>query len=337
MKSNIGYIFQMLESLPPDDELLVLTRADVLALLGPDDALDAVRRAFGHQAGNAARVFPVVREPLQGGAVFGIKSGDIAAEGALGLKAAGYWPGNGARGLDAHQATVLLVDPATGRARALIDGNPVTTLRTGAAGGLGLQRLARPGSARLCVFGTGVQARVQVDFALRLLPALRTLDYVTASGAPDAGFEALFRARCTVRHAADADAAVAAADVVITATPSRAPLFAAEAVRPGTHINAVGADTRGKRELPEGLLMRSRVVADDAAQARELGEAQWAPGCALQELGALLAGHDDFRRAPGDITVFDMTGLALQDLAVAADLLRRAVREGRGQRLRWPA
>ncbi len=319
----------------PAGELLLLDSSHVLELLGHEDSLEAVRRAFEHHAAGAGRVFPVVRQPIEAGAMFGIKSGDIAAEGVLGLKAAGYWPANRTQGMDAHQATILLVDPATGRPAALIDGNHVTTMRTGAAGGLGLQLLARADSAKLCLFGTGVQARIQLDYALRLLPSLRDVRYLSSTGKPDAAFERQFAARCSMRHALDADAAVSEADVVITATTSRAPLFADAAVRPGTHINAVGADTRGKRELPAGLLQRARLVVDDAAQARELGEAQWAPECGMTEIGALLSGREAFERRRSDITVFDMTGLALQDLAVAGLLRDKARAEGRGHRMRW--
>ena len=114
-------------------------------------------------------------------------------------------------------------------------------------------------------------------------------------------------------------------------------LFSADAVRAGTHINAVGADTQGKRELPAGLLERSRVWADDLPQARHIGELQWASGLPAAELGELLAARAGAApRAPGDITIFDMTGIALQDLTTVRMLYERALANNMGQNIPWP-
>lgn len=318
------------------DDLLLLDHADVAALLLPEMVDQAVRHAFALHAGRQGRVFPVIREALAGGGVFGIKAGDVVDEALLGFKAAGFWPANRQRGGEPHQATVMLVDPATGRPRCLADGNLITTERTGAAGALGLSLLARPDSRRLCVFGTGVQARVQIRHARRVLPDLARVDYITAGGQPVADFESAVAAPgLAVHHAPEADVAVSLADVVITATPGRQALFHADAVRPGTHINAVGADTRGKRELPDGLLARARLIVDDLAQSRSLGEGQWAPEQAGVELGDILTGRAPFVRQAADITVFDLTGLALQDLTVGQALLREATARGIGTRVSW--
>jgi ornithine cyclodeaminase len=273
---------------------------------------------------------------LSTGGVFGIKAGDVQSEGLLGFKAAGFWPSNRALGGEPHQATIMLVDPATGRPVCIIDGNAITTARTGAAGALGLRRLARGDSTQLCVFGTGVQARSQADYALRVLPHIATLRYVSVDRKPDERFEQHFAGRLRVQCAADADHAVAHSDVVITATPGGGPLFSADAVRPGTHINCVGADTRGKREMPEGLLPRARVVVDDLAQSRQIGELQWAPQTPCVELGALLTGKAGLERSHDDITLFDLTGLALQDLTVARLIHARARTGGTGIGIPWP-
>ena len=335
--------------MPNNDHLILLDKHDVDALLTPDDALLAVREAFSLHSRGEGRVFPVIREALPAGGIFGIKAGDVPNQSLLGFKAAGFWPNNRLRGGEPHQATILLIDPHTGRPRCIIDGNSITTQRTGAAGALGLQCLARPESQRLCVFGTGVQARIQTTYALRLMPALREIRYVSIDDTPDVAFEthvqALFEThaasqstanRCRPTLARDPDAAVAVSDVIITATPGGGPLFSAEAVQPGTHLNCVGADTRGKRELPPGLLERATLFVDDQAQARQIGESQWSPETPSRELGALLTGESVFFRQPEDITVFDMTGLALQDLTTARLLLARAMERGIGTRLAWP-
>ena len=138
------------------------------------------------------------------------------------------------------------------------------------------------------------------------------------------------------RLTAERDAAVAHSDIVITATPGGGPLFSQSAVQPGTHLNCVGADTAGKRELPEGLLQRVRLFVDDRSQARSIGETQWAPDCACTELGDLISGKDTFTRQAADITVFDMTGIALQDLTVAHWLMQQALASHTGTLLDWP-
>ena len=321
--------------MPNNTQLLLLDKHAVAQLLRPEQVLAAVREAFVLHSQRQGRVFPLVREALATGGVFGIKSGHVPAQQLLGLKAAGFWPANRQLGRDAHQATIVLLDPATGRPQCIIDGNAVTTMRTGAAGALGLMLLARPDSRRLCVFGTGVQARVQLAYAMDALPSLTHIRYVSSSGRPDPDFEALFSARCEMAHMTGRNAAVAACDVVITATPGGGPLFDQEAVGPGTHLNCVGADTQGKRELPAGLIERSRLFVDDHLQAQQVGETQWQPGSPRIELGDLLD-TKRFQRAQTDITIFDMTGLALQDLTVARMLEQRATATGIGARIAWP-
>lgn len=327
--------------MPDNTSLLLLDRDQAGALLQADEVLTAVRDAFLLHASGAGKIFPLVREALPAG-VFGIKSGGVAERELLGMKAAGFWPGNRAHGADGHQATIMLFDPATGRPQCVIDGNAVTTTRTAAAGAVGLLALARPDSVSLCVFGTGVQGVAHVEYALRVMPGIRRVRYLTSDGRADPRFEALFAARCDVAAGASPDAAVAESDIVITATRGAGPLFSTHAVKPGTHLNCVGSDTRGKRELPEGLLALASVWADDLTQARAIGELQWTAGkvaeYAAGEIGALLAAGAPARAgiAAGAITIFDMTGIALQDLTVARMLYRRALANGTGTSIAWP-
>ena len=319
-----------------DAELLLVDKHVVEQLLVPDDVIAAVREAFELHSRREGRGLPVVRETLSTGGIFGIKSGDVGSQGLLGFKAAGFWTENRAIGGEAHQATVMLLDPATGRPLCVIDGNAITTARTAAAGALGLSRLARQDSRVVTVFGTGTQAKAQLDGALRTLPQLKTVKYVSADREPHLEFESFFAGRCGLSCARDGDAAVAQSDVVITATPGSGPLFDGAAILPGTHLNCVGADTRGKRELPAGVMSRARVVVDDLAQSRELGELQWEPDTRAVELGDLLTGRSELLRASQDITVFDLTGLALQDLTVARLIHRRALELGLGSSVAWP-
>jgi ornithine cyclodeaminase len=317
-------------------QLLLLDTHAAESLLTIDSVLASTARAFELHRLREGRVFPMIREALTTGGVFGIKAGDVQSESLLGFKAAGFWPANRALGGEPHQATVILIDPATGRPKCIIDGNAITTMRTGAAGGLGLRALARPDSRRLCVFGKGVQARIQLTFALHLLPGIESVRYLTSDRMADARFESRFRDRCEITHATDADEAVAASDIVITATPGRGPLFRADAVQPGTHINCVGADTKGKRELPEGLFDRVRLFVDDRTQATQIGETQWKPDADCTELGEVLADPAKLERRRDDVTVFDMTGLALQDLTAAQMMYDHALESSLGTRIDWP-
>lgn len=325
-----------LPNMPTDAQLLLLDGDVVGANLQAEQVMAAVREAFVLHSRKAGRVFPVVREKLHTGGVFGIKSGDVASQNLLGFKAAGFWPSNRGLGGEPHQATVALFDPNTGRPLCIMDGNAITTARTGAAGGLGLPLLARPESSRICVFGTGVQARVQLDYALTLLRHRCTVRYVTARGVPDAAFESAFRERCTIDLARDRNEAVAGSDIVITATPGGGALFEADAVQPGTHLTCVGADTKGKRELAAGVLRQARIFVDDRDQARTIGECQWDPELPCTEIGEVLAGSVAVERGARDVTVFDMTGLALQDLTVARFLYERALKQGLGIAIPWP-
>ncbi len=322
--------------MPTDAKLLLIDRDVVASALQAEQVMAAVREAFELHSQRAGRVFPVVREKLHTGGVFGIKSGDVAGQNLLGFKAAGFWPSNRGVGGEPHQATIALFDPATGRPLCIMDGNAITTARTGAAGGLGLQHLARPESSRICIFGTGVQARVQLQYALKLMPQRCTVQYVSVTGEAEPAFEAAFQDRCGISVAKDRNDAVAASDVVITATPGGGALFQADAVQAGTHLTCVGADTAGKRELPDGVLPRARIVVDDELQARSIGECQWAPSLPCTEIGDILSGTRSFSRSPSDITVFDMTGLALQDLTVARLVYEHAKQRHLGTSVAWP-
>ena len=322
------------------DQLLVLNAPTLQALITPELAIAAAREAFELHSSEGGDTYPVVREPLGQGpapAVFGIKSGAIESQRLVGLKAAGFWNHNRTLNKPAHQATIVLIDSHTGRAEALLDGNAITTARTGAAGYWGIQLLAPQAARRICVFGTGVQAQVQLEYALLARPLATQVSYISYNAQPDLQFEQHFSARCELRHSTHAELAMQEVDIIITATPGREVLFEIGALRDGQHINAVGADTRGKRELPSGTLeLASHVWADDLTQARELGESQWCPGLGIEELGALMLGHSSYQRTASDRTVFDMTGLALQDLCLARQLVQAAQAQGLGQHIDWP-
>jgi alanine dehydrogenase len=145
-------------------EVRILSGTDLSAMLTLSDVIPAIESAHLAAAQQRAQLYPVIREQLEtSGGVFGIKSGYWPDRGSLGLKMAGYWPQNRANGLGNHQAVVVLVEPATGVPRAIIDGNFITAIRTSAAGAIGLKYLARADSRIGLIVGTGVQAEAQAQ------------------------------------------------------------------------------------------------------------------------------------------------------------------------------
>jgi len=256
-----------------------------------------------------------------------------------GLKWVNVHPGNPANGLLTVMAKIILNDPDTGLEFADLDGTHITDYRTGAAGGLAARYLARPDAARLGMVGAGAQARTQAAAILKVRPIQEIVVYdrhLTCSR-PFAE-----RAAATygiaVRAVETPEEAVVGMDIVVTTTPSRTPLVRREWVSPGTHINAIGADAAGKQELAPAILTAARVVVDDWAQASHSGEinVSLANGDFSQEqvygsLGEIVAGKKPGRETSEEITVFDSTGLIIQDLALGLAVFRRAQERGLGE------
>lgn len=317
--------------------MLLVPEGIVPQLISAEDAIASVEQTFIAFDRGDALPYPVVRESLgYRRAVFGVKSGFDRSAGVLGLKAGGYWPENAASGLTNHQSTVLLFDPETGKPLALVGGNYLTGVRTGAASAIATKHLARRDARVLGLIGAGVQSGHQVRAAL----AVRPLTAVVAWDPSAANLEALGQVVRSLgidyRAAASAEEAVRAADILTTVTPSTSAIVMTDWVRPGTHVNAMGADTVGKQELAADLVAACRVIVDDSAQAITIGECQHAfaqgrlPRDALTTLGSVASGRCPGRRDETEITLFDGTGIALQDLAPAAAAVRRARERGLG-------
>jgi ornithine cyclodeaminase/alanine dehydrogenase-like protein (mu-crystallin family) len=238
------------------------------------------------------------------------------------LKWVTSFPGNPERGLPTVTGVVLLSDASNGMLRAALDAGAVTALRTGAAAVLAAETLGRPGARRAAVIGAGVNGRA------------------TARSFVARGYEALLwdvdaeRARSA---AADLGARVAssreealAADLVATVTPGHELVYGPGSLRPGQHVSLMGADGPGKAEIAVEELARAHVFADDWEQASHNGELVHAVEAGVlarvdvTELGAVLGGDAEGRRSDDEITAFDSTGLAIQDLAIALAAVERA-------------
>ena len=303
-------------------------------VVGMGEAIAAVEAMFMEYGRGLAEVFPVAQgRGAEADTSFSVKSGLIAGSRKVGLKVGSYWPGNRARGLAAHASTTLLLDPDTGYPEALVAASHLTCLRTAASDAVAVKHLSRPDSRTLAVFGAGHQAWFEV-LAVREVRPIERVFVVNRSGraaeefarriGEDLGLEAF---------AAKAEEALAGADIAVTVTASRGPLFAAGLVRPGTHVSAMGADQPGKQELDAALVARASLFADVVGQSLSIGEyeAAFKAGLVTEEritpIGAVLNGAPG--RVSGEqITVYDSSGMALQDLAVASLALRRAEEMG---------
>lgn len=315
--------------------MIVISEDRARELVGVQDALDAVERCFSSMALGSAKNLPVVREKLgYQDAVFGVKSGVDVSNPLLGLKAGGYWPHNATKGMGNHQSVTVLFDPDTGQAEAVVSANYLTGVRTGAASAIATRWLSRTDSQVLALIGAGVQAGYQLEATV----AVRDIKHVKAWDPSAANLERLGRKvrelGLTYETAHDVQRAVETADIVITVTPSSTALVQDEWVKPGTHINAMGADTRGKQELDPKLVARSALYYDELLQSIEIGECQhaWSAGLIKNSsfrgsLGDVINDVSKGRLNNDEVTLFDGTGVGLQDLVVAriaVDMVRHA-------------
>ena len=298
------------------------------------DAFSAVEAVFGAMAKGDAYNFPVVREAIgHADALYGFKGGFDKSGLTLGLKAGGYWPGNMEKGLTNHQSTVFLFDPDTGQLSALVGGNYLTALRTAASSSVSIAHLARKDSRVLGVVGAGHQSA----FQLRAAVEQRDFDKVVAwNPHPDMlpRLQAVAEELGLEFEGVSQESLGAQADVIITITSAFEPLLMADWIKPGTHIACMGTDTKGKQEVDPALFQRATVFADEIAQSISIGEAQHAVAQGLiaegdiTPVGAVINGTHAGRGSAEEITLFDGTGVGLQDLAVASVAARIARERG---------
>lgn len=315
--------------------MIIVPEKEIAALIGRADAFSAVEKVFASMAGGTAYNFPVIREAIgHADALYGFKSGFDRAALNLGLKSGGYWPGNAAKGLANHQSTVFLFDADTGKCRAVVGGNLLTALRTAAAAAVSVAHLARTDSEVLGIVGAGHQAA----FQLRAVAEQRPFGKVVAWNRTASRLESLAKV-CEDTglefEAVSLDELGRQSDVIVTITSSFAPILLDSQVKPGTHLACMGTDTKGKQEVEAELVARSRLFTDEVAQAVSIGECQHAVAAnmadesAITELGAVINGDHPGRRSNDEITLFDGTGVGLQDLAVAASVVDLAVARGK--------
>lgn len=301
------------------------------------DAFKAVEAVFASMAKGDAYNFPVIREAIgYQDALYGFKSGFDKAGLTLGLKSGGYWPNNIKKGLTNHQSTIFLFDPDTGQLDAIVGGNYLTAIRTAASSAVSIAHLARNNAKILGMVGAGHQSAFQLRAALEqrkfekvigwnldpeALPALAKV--ANDSGLP---FESVTRQEIGAQ-----------ADVIITITSAHEPLLMKEWIKSGTHIACMGTDTKGKQEIDPQLIATANLFTDEIAQSISIGETQHAieEGLIKQSditpIGQVINGDHKGRVSDDEITIFDGTGVGLQDLAVASAAANLAQEQGKAQ------
>jgi ornithine cyclodeaminase len=304
--------------------MLILDLDGIRAALADIDPLPAIEEGFVAYSEGKTIVPPVGELAMETGEVH-IKYGCIKDQPHYVIKVASGFHGNAAKGLPTGHGMMLVFSQETGFPVALLlDEAYLTDIRTAVAGAIGAKYLAPAEVGCIGIVGSGVQARLQLEY-LKPLTACRD---VLVHGIDGAGLERyqddMADAGFTVGIAPDGAAIGAACNLIVTTTPATTPILLAEHIRPGTHITAIGSDTPEKQELDAAILAGADVVvADSIPQSRLRGEISQALGVGaieeskVVELGNVIAGKSPGRTAEDQITVFDSTGVAVQDIQIA--------------------
>ena len=324
-------------------KVLLLSREEVEGLISMREAIDAVEKAF------RAKGLGRVQMPPKSYVYFKKYDGDfrvmpayLEEMGAAGVKIVNAHPRNPKEhGLPTVMAMIVLLDPKTGAPLAIMDGTWITNLRTGAGGAVAAKYLARKDSRTVAMVGAGVQARTQLlalrevlkieEIRVNDLSRVKAEEYAKEMGRK-LGLEAE-----VIKETREA---VRGADVVVTTTPSREPILMNDYVSEGMHINAIGADAPGKQELDPAILLRAKIVVDDREQAIHGGEVNVPISKGIitrdhihADLGEIVTGKKPGRTSREEITVFDSTGLAVQDIATDWVVYKKAKRMGKGREI----
>jgi alanine dehydrogenase len=315
----------------------ILSGADVRRAVTMAEAIEAVREAYIELSAGQAVVplrTPVPVEKREGVTLF--MPAYLSTSDALAAKIVSVFPRNAQLGLPTIHAVVIVVDPETGRPVALMDGTYLTALRTGAASGVATDLLARPDARVAAIFGAGAQARTQLEAVCTVRNIERAWVYdVSREGATAYAKEMKGHGApipVDVRVADSPAQAVREADVICTATTSTRPVFADTDLKPGVHLNGIGAYTPEMQEIPADTVARARVVVDSrSASLAEAGDliiplrdGRIAETDIHGEIGEIAAGKLPGRGPDDEVTFFKSVGVAVQDVAVAGLILRRA-------------
>ncbi len=323
--------------------MLILNRRDVTGLLSMSTCIALMEQALASLSRGEVMLplRPVIRIPNSPN-IFAVMPTYSADLGASAAKLITVYPGNHGTALDSHQGMVALFDGTNGSPLAIMDAASITAIRTAAVSAVATKLLARPESRTLAILGAGVQGRSHVDAMLAVRKFERVILWSRTSAQARSLMDDVSAAHDTkFEVAASVEAAVRDADVVCTVTASREPVLEGKWLRPGTHINAVGASIPTARELDTAAVAGARVFVDRRESAlNEAGDilipmkqGVFGPDHIVAEVGEVLLGAHAGRESNDEITLFKSLGLAVEDLACAHYLHDRAGREGTGTRV----
>ncbi len=322
-------------------KVLVLTKEDIESLVTMDDAIAAVEEGFkAFNSDRAVVPFPVALNVPDGHGDIHIKPGYMRGTSSYTVKIASGFYDNPKRGLSTSHGMLLLFDSRTGHPLCFeVDRCFLTDLRTAAAGAVAAKVLAKKSVSKVAVIGTGTQARMQMI----ALSKVRKFDELMVWGRDSKKSEAYASEMSKVLGvkvvpAKTAEDAVRGSEIVVTATMSASPIVKVDWISGGTHITAMGSDEPGKQELDTRILARAdKVVVDSLRQCAQLGEVHHAledgsinESDVHAELGEVLLGKKPSRESDKEVTVCDLTGIAIQDVAISQFVYEKAKRSGKG-------
>lgn len=326
------------------NKLKILNELDIKKILNMNIAINAVESAYKQKSNNKGKVWPLVFYEYEHNVFdLDIRSGNLDDSNAYGLKLISYNENNPKLGLNKVNATSLICDSKTGQPIALLNAAPITSYRTGAAAGIGAKYLARKDSKTLLVVGSGNIATYSIVATLITMPCIEKVIICNPKN-----YNSLLikidnikvdinnlLAECNLELKADIvcsndiETSVKESDIIITSTPSEKALIKSEWVKEGTHFSCMGACMEGKQEIDELIFSKAKVYADDINQCIKSGESQKAFKNNIitkfnGEIGDVLLNKCEGRTSENDITIFDSTGLFIQDLATSIEILNNS-------------
>ena len=332
------------------NKIKVLNEEDIKKIINMNIAIKAVEKAYMQKNSNKGNVWPLVFYEYEHNIFdLDIRSGNLDNDNVYGLKLISYNENNPNNNMPKVFATSLICDSKSGKPLALLNASPITSYRTGAAAGIGAKYLARKDSENLLVVGCGNIAIYSIVAVLITMPNIKNV-YICNPKNYDSVLNKFENIKETVNKtleeadkninvnficSKDIESAVKESDIMITATPSEKEMIKAEWVKEGTHFSCMGACMEGKQEIDSDLFKNAIVFADDKQQCFKSGELQNAIKESKindidGEIGELILNKKKGRNSDKEITIFDSTGLFIQDLATSVELLNEAIKNNIG-------
>ena len=324
-------------------KIKVLSEKNIKELIDLQMAINADEEAYKQKSNHKGNVWPLVFYEYEHNVFdLDIRSGNLMDSSAYGLKLISYNENNPQIGLSKVNATALVCNDKTGEPLAILNAAPITSYRTGAAAAIGAKYLAKKDSKNLLIVGTGNIAKYSVAATLFLMPSIenvyvynpkRQINNENLISFKDEVNVLLKESgkKTNIKYSLvdDISKITSISDIIITTTPSDKALINVNWVKPGTHFSCMGACMTGKQEIDENIFAKARSFADDESQCLKQGEAQCAYNKKIiskfdAEIGDVILGKVEGRKNEDDITIFDSTGLFLQDLATSMELIKKA-------------